>query len=158
MNHHIFPTLFKNSTTEFSSYQCFFRRFIKAAQASYKVWNHDPFIINPHFYRNLESECSALFLIIILQVPFIELEYLANYLAELTLVEYSFLRFLPSLIAASAVFLARWTLDQTDHPWVSSCFLNLEKGCFCVCLFFVLIKRMMFGYRTLLCNTTPDMR
>ncbi|CAB96665.1 cyclin 3b [Arabidopsis thaliana] len=60
---------------------------------------------------------SALFLIIILQVPFIELEYLANYLAELTLVEYSFLRFLPSLIAASAVFLARWTLDQTDHPW-----------------------------------------
>jgi len=64
----------------------FLRRFIKAAQASYKV-------------------------------PFIELEYLANYLAELTLVEYSFLRFLPSLIAASAVFLARWTLDQTDHPW-----------------------------------------
>ncbi|CAH8270769.1 unnamed protein product [Arabidopsis lyrata] len=64
----------------------FLRRFIKAAQASYKV-------------------------------PFIELEFLANYLAELTLVEYTFLRFLPSLIAASAVFLARWTLDQTDHPW-----------------------------------------
>ncbi|KAG6591587.1 Cyclin-A2-2, partial [Cucurbita argyrosperma subsp. sororia] len=51
------------------------------------------------------------------KVPCIELEFLANYLAELTLVEYSFLKFLPSLIAASAVFLARWTLDQSDHPW-----------------------------------------
>ncbi|XP_038899127.1 cyclin-A2-1-like [Benincasa hispida] len=51
------------------------------------------------------------------KVPCIELEFLANYLAELTLVEYSFLKFLPSLIAASAVFLARWTLDQSNHPW-----------------------------------------
>ncbi|XP_010453174.1 PREDICTED: cyclin-A2-2-like [Camelina sativa] len=64
----------------------FLRRFIKAAQASYKA-------------------------------PLIELAFLANYLAELTLMEYTFLRFLPSLTAASAVFLARWTLDQTDHPW-----------------------------------------
>ncbi|CAH8363173.1 unnamed protein product [Eruca vesicaria subsp. sativa] len=51
------------------------------------------------------------------KIPQIEMESLANYLAELTLVEYSFLRFLPSLIAASAVFLARWTLDQSKHPW-----------------------------------------
>ncbi|XP_050232547.1 cyclin-A2-1-like isoform X2 [Mercurialis annua] len=64
----------------------FLRRFIQAAQASYKA-------------------------------PCIELEFLANYLAELTLVEYDFLKILPSLIAASAVFLARWTLDQSDHPW-----------------------------------------
>lgn len=64
----------------------FLRRFIHAAQASYKV-------------------------------PCVELELLANYLAELTLAEYGFLKFLPSLIAASAVFLARWTLDQSDHPW-----------------------------------------
>jgi len=54
-----------------------------------------------------------------LQVPSADLEFLANYLAELTLVEYSFLKFLPSLIAASAVFLARWTFDQSEHPWVS---------------------------------------
>lgn len=53
-----------------------------------------------------------------LQVPCVELEFLANYLAELSLVEYRFLKFLPSLIAASAVFLARWTLNQSDHPWV----------------------------------------
>ncbi|EOA20684.1 hypothetical protein CARUB_v10000996mg [Capsella rubella] len=64
----------------------FLRRFIKAAQSSYKA-------------------------------PLTELEFLANYLAELTLMEYTFLRFRPSLTAASAVFLARWTLDQTDHPW-----------------------------------------
>ncbi|MBA0567855.1 hypothetical protein Golob_005389 [Gossypium lobatum] len=49
--------------------------------------------------------------------PCIELEFLANYLAELSLVEYNFLKFLPSLIAASAVFLARWTLNQSVHPW-----------------------------------------
>ncbi|KAK4420035.1 Cyclin-A2-1 [Sesamum alatum] len=64
----------------------FLRRFIQAAQVSYKV-------------------------------PSVELEFLANYLAELTLIEYSFLKFLPSLVAASAVFLARWTLDQSEHPW-----------------------------------------
>ncbi|KAK4388905.1 Cyclin-A2-2 [Sesamum angolense] len=64
----------------------FLRRFIQAAQVSYKV-------------------------------PSVELEFLANYLAELTLIEYSFLKFLPSLVAASAVLLARWTLDQSEHPW-----------------------------------------
>ncbi|KAL2338104.1 hypothetical protein Fmac_012550 [Flemingia macrophylla] len=52
--------------------------------------------------------------------PNLELEYLANYLAELTLMDYSFLNFLPSIIAASAVFLARWTLDQSNHPWNST--------------------------------------
>ncbi|KAM7260280.1 hypothetical protein ACFE04_016021 [Oxalis oulophora] len=64
----------------------FLRRFLKAAQTSYKV-------------------------------PSVELEFLANYLAELTLVEYDFLNFLPSLLAASALFLARWTLNPSAHPW-----------------------------------------
>ncbi|VVA38127.1 PREDICTED: cyclin-A2-4 [Prunus dulcis] len=64
----------------------FLRRFLRAAQASYKT-------------------------------PSLELEYLANYLAELTLVDYSFLNFLPSVVAASAVFLSKWTLDQSSHPW-----------------------------------------
>uniref|UniRef100_A0A0D3E8T3 Cyclin C-terminal domain-containing protein n=1 Tax=Brassica oleracea var. oleracea TaxID=109376 RepID=A0A0D3E8T3_BRAOL len=48
------------------------------------------------------------------------MEYLANYVAVLTVVEYSFLRLMPSLIAASAVFLARWTLDQSNHPWLNT--------------------------------------
>ncbi|PWA93137.1 Zinc finger, RING-CH-type [Artemisia annua] len=64
----------------------FLRRFLLAAQSSYKA-------------------------------PVIELEFLANYLAELTLVEYSFRKFLPSLVAASAVFLAKWTIDQDEDPW-----------------------------------------
>lgn len=51
------------------------------------------------------------------QTPSLELEYLANYLAELTLIDHGFLNFLPSAVAASAVFLARWTLDQSNHPW-----------------------------------------
>ncbi|KAK9079810.1 hypothetical protein SSX86_001483 [Deinandra increscens subsp. villosa] len=67
----------------------FLRRFIFAAQSSYKV-------------------------------PVVELEHLANYLAELTFTDYSFLKFLPSLVAASAVFLAKWTLDQDEHPWNST--------------------------------------
>ncbi|KAH9714709.1 cyclin-A2-4 [Citrus sinensis] len=49
--------------------------------------------------------------------PSLELEYLANFLAELSLVDYGFLKFIPSIIAASAVFLARWTMDQSSHPW-----------------------------------------
>ncbi|XP_062164202.1 cyclin-A2-2-like isoform X2 [Alnus glutinosa] len=77
---------FLNFQLSVPSTKTFLRRFIQAAQASYKL-------------------------------PSVELEFLANYLAELTLVEYSFLKFLPSLIAAAAVFLARWTLNQTDHPW-----------------------------------------
>ncbi|KAI3996196.1 hypothetical protein MKX01_022690 [Papaver californicum] len=54
------------------------------------------------------------------KVPCVELDFLAYYLAELTLVDYSFLKFLPSLIAASAVFLAQWTLDQSSYPWNST--------------------------------------
>ncbi|KAJ4832706.1 Cyclin-A2-3 [Turnera subulata] len=59
------------------------------------------------FLRAAQASCK---------IPSYELEYLADYLAELTLVEYSFLTFLPSIIAASAVFLARRTLDQKNHP------------------------------------------
>ncbi|CAG7881700.1 unnamed protein product [Brassica rapa] len=52
-----------------------------------------------------------------LQKPSVEMEFLANYLIELTLIDYEFLKFLPSVIAASAVFLAKWTLNQSSHPW-----------------------------------------
>ncbi|KAK6927445.1 Cyclin, N-terminal, partial [Dillenia turbinata] len=79
----------------------FLRRFIHAAQASSKTTKK--MVMNPWYF--------------IMQEPSVELEFLANYLAELTLIEYEFIKFLPSLIAASAVFLARWTLNQSDHPW-----------------------------------------
>ncbi|TVU50147.1 hypothetical protein EJB05_01504 [Eragrostis curvula] len=48
------------------------------------------------------------------------LVHLANYLVEMTLIDYGFLKFLPSVVSASAVFLARWTLNQFDHPWNST--------------------------------------
>ncbi|PAN21096.1 hypothetical protein PAHAL_3G440000 [Panicum hallii] len=60
------------------------------------------------FLRAAQASCIA---------PSSTLCYLANYLAELTLIDYGFLKFLPSVVAASSVFLARWTLNQSDHPW-----------------------------------------
>ncbi|KAM0933400.1 putative cyclin domain-containing protein [Dioscorea sansibarensis] len=89
------------------------RRFIRAAQASFQaqllVWQKLVCSHRASFSKLIHPD---------LQVPALTLGHLANYLAELTLVEYCFLKFLPSVIAASAVFLARWTLDQSTHPWV----------------------------------------
>ncbi|CAN6482447.1 unnamed protein product [Victoria cruziana] len=47
----------------------------------------------------------------------LSLEYLCNFLAELILLEYGCLRFLPTQIAASIVFVARFTLSPKTHPW-----------------------------------------
>ncbi|OEL36969.1 Cyclin-A3-1 [Dichanthelium oligosanthes] len=49
--------------------------------------------------------------------PGLSLEFLGSYLAELSLLDYGLIRFLPSLIAASVVFVARLTLDPHTHPW-----------------------------------------
>ncbi|OQU91386.1 hypothetical protein SORBI_3001G169800 [Sorghum bicolor] len=49
--------------------------------------------------------------------PSLQLEFLGNYLCELSLLDYSLLRFLPSLVAASVVFVARLTLDPHTNPW-----------------------------------------
>lgn len=51
------------------------------------------------------------------QVQYLQLEFLANYLAELTLPEYCLIGYPPSLVAASAVFLGKFTLDPTKKPW-----------------------------------------
>uniref|UniRef100_A0A7N0ZWS4 Cyclin N-terminal domain-containing protein n=1 Tax=Kalanchoe fedtschenkoi TaxID=63787 RepID=A0A7N0ZWS4_KALFE len=45
------------------------------------------------------------------------LEFTGYYLAELSLLDYQLLRFLPSLIAASVVFVARCTVTPSQHPW-----------------------------------------
>ena len=45
-------------------------------------------------------------------------EFLASYLAELTLLEYSFLKFKPSMVAASAVFLSLYSLHRP--AWTST--------------------------------------
>ncbi|GLJ14229.1 hypothetical protein SUGI_0228530 [Cryptomeria japonica] len=52
--------------------------------------------------------------------PSLEMEFLSNYLAELTLLECSFLKYLPSLIAAAAVYLSLLTLDFKTCPWNSA--------------------------------------
>uniref|UniRef100_A0A804REZ7 B-like cyclin n=1 Tax=Zea mays TaxID=4577 RepID=A0A804REZ7_MAIZE len=52
--------------------------------------------------------------------PALHLEFLANYIAELSLLEYSLLSYSPSLIAASAIFLARFVLQPTKYPWNST--------------------------------------
>ncbi|CAM0145521.1 unnamed protein product [Urochloa decumbens] len=52
--------------------------------------------------------------------PALHLEFLANYITELSLLEYSLLSYPPSLIAASAIFLAKFVLQPTKYPWNST--------------------------------------
>ncbi|KAB2030669.1 hypothetical protein ES319_D05G249300v1 [Gossypium barbadense] len=54
------------------------------------------------------------------EVPSMQLECMANYIAELSLLEYSMLCYPPSLIAASAIFLAKFILLPSKKPWNST--------------------------------------
>ncbi|KAL6511998.1 Cyclin-A1-1 [Orobanche gracilis] len=54
------------------------------------------------------------------EAPLLQLECLANYIAELSLLEYSMLCFAPSLIAASSIFLAKFILLPSNRPWNST--------------------------------------
>ncbi|KAL0392095.1 UNVERIFIED_CONTAM: G2/mitotic-specific cyclin C13-1 [Sesamum radiatum] len=56
----------------------------------------------------------------------LQLEFLGYYLAELSLLDYACVKFLPSLVAASVVFLSRFTLQPNQHPW--SLALQLHSG------------------------------
>ncbi|KAL8487597.1 hypothetical protein ACS0TY_024061 [Phlomoides rotata] len=47
----------------------------------------------------------------------LQLEFLGYYLAELSLLEYGCIKFLPSMVAASVMFLSRFTLKPQQHPW-----------------------------------------
>ncbi|KZV54549.1 hypothetical protein F511_01347 [Dorcoceras hygrometricum] len=47
----------------------------------------------------------------------LQVEFLGYYLAELSLLDYECIKFLPSLIAASVIFLTRYTLQPNQHPW-----------------------------------------
>ncbi|XP_076951111.1 cyclin-A1-1-like [Bidens hawaiensis] len=51
------------------------------------------------------------------EAPSMHLECLASYISELSLVEYNMLRHAPSLVAASAIFLARFILFPSQNPW-----------------------------------------
>ncbi|XP_062204240.1 cyclin-A1-1-like [Phragmites australis] len=52
--------------------------------------------------------------------PALHLESIANYVAELSLLEYNLLSYTPSIIAASAIFLAKFILQPTKYPWNST--------------------------------------
>ncbi|KAH0988423.1 hypothetical protein GBA52_015600 [Prunus armeniaca] len=51
------------------------------------------------------------------KTPNLQLEFLVCYLAELSLLDYKLVKFLPSLVAASVVFLARFMTRTKIHPW-----------------------------------------
>ncbi|XP_056848609.1 cyclin-A2-3-like isoform X3 [Raphanus sativus] len=78
------------------------------AHFSFQIYTPTPKTFLRRFLRAAQASYPSMCL---------ELEFLASYLTELTLLDYHFLKFLPSVIAASAVFLAKWTLDQSNHPW-----------------------------------------
>ncbi|KAL0702046.1 hypothetical protein Bca4012_058168 [Brassica carinata] len=54
------------------------------------------------------------------EVPSLLFESLASYLSELSLLDYAMLRYAPSLVAASAVFLAQYILHPSTKPWSST--------------------------------------
>ncbi|XP_049398408.1 G2/mitotic-specific cyclin C13-1-like isoform X2 [Solanum stenotomum] len=49
--------------------------------------------------------------------PDLQFEFLGYYLAELSLLDYNCVKFLPSLVAAAVIFLSRFTLQPKSHPW-----------------------------------------
>ncbi|RHN70336.1 putative cyclin [Medicago truncatula] len=50
----------------------------------------------------------------------LQFEFLSNYLAELSLLDYACVRFLPSLVAASITLLARFIVWPKTYPWPSA--------------------------------------
>lgn len=50
----------------------------------------------------------------------LQLEFLGYYLAELSLLDYACVKFLPSSVAASVIFLARFITQPSKHPWTAS--------------------------------------
>ncbi|KAE8661552.1 Cyclin-A3-1 [Hibiscus syriacus] len=50
----------------------------------------------------------------------LQLEFLSCYLAELSLLDYGCLRFLPSIVASAAIFLSRFIIQPNAHPWSKS--------------------------------------
>ncbi|KAH0669193.1 hypothetical protein KY285_023351 [Solanum tuberosum] len=54
------------------------------------------------------------------EVLSLQLEHLASYIAELSLLEYNMFFYAPSLIAASAIFLAKYIFLPSGKPWNST--------------------------------------
>ena len=93
----------------------FCRRFTRVAQEDFNVSSktHDRLQLKP--VSTVNPWCFPL---PSLQESLLQLEFLCCYLSELSLLDYSCVKFLPSLLAASAVFLARFIIRPKQHPWV----------------------------------------
>ncbi|KAK4401712.1 putative cyclin-A3-1 [Sesamum angolense] len=50
----------------------------------------------------------------------LQLDFLCHYLTELSLLDYGCVRYIPSMVAASAIFLARLTIQPKLHPWTQA--------------------------------------
>ncbi|KAH1244478.1 putative cyclin-A3-1 [Glycine max] len=61
------------------------------------------------------------------ETPNLQIEFLVGYLAELSLLDYDCLRFSPSIMAASVIFLARFIIWPEVHPWAASLKAVREK-------------------------------
>ncbi|XP_062098743.1 cyclin-A1-1-like [Humulus lupulus] len=70
------------------------------------------------------------------EVPLMQFECLANYLAELSLLEYSMLCYAPSMIAASAIFLAYFIIIPSKRPWNSTLhhYTQYQPSDLCSCI------------------------
>ncbi|XP_050878979.1 cyclin-A1-1 [Lathyrus oleraceus] len=70
------------------------------------------------------------------EVPSLQLECLTNYIAELSLLEYSMLCYAPSLIAASSIFLAKFMLFPSTKPWNSTLqhYTQYQTSDLCACV------------------------
>jgi len=67
--------------------------------------------------------------VLLFQAPNLLFEFLSCYLAELSLLDYDCLKILPSIVAASAVFLARFIISPEVHPWVNVlCYIIFLKN------------------------------
>lgn len=97
--------------------ELFYRRFVRAAQGVNEV---SSLCCLPSFSNEIILELCPkyVYLAAFAQAPLLQLECLANYIAELSLLEYNMLCFAPSLIAASSIFLARFILLPSKRPWV----------------------------------------
>lgn len=100
------------------------RRFTRVAQEDYNVSEISTLFV---FCRSAAKGMSEflldylllLFFVWFSQASNLQLEFLGYYLAELSLLDYACVKFLPSSVAASVIFLARFITQPSKHPWVS---------------------------------------
>lgn len=89
------------------------------------------------------------------QAPLMQLKCLANYIDELSLLEYSMLCYALSLEAASSIFLAKYMLVPSKRPWVWS--PEGKKNIFpfiCHSLVIIPFVQLVLGRHTLLQDLT----